>query len=75
MENLSALFETFLLLLTCAWIIREAVARLVLNAVQVRVNLWGNRERRFPGPGPRAPGTVQPFGLPSGKAKATDWKV
>lgn len=40
-ENLSALFETFLLLLTCAWIIREAVARLVLNAVQVRVNLWG----------------------------------
>ena len=40
-ENLSALFETFLLLLTCAWIIREAVARLALNTVQVRVNLWG----------------------------------
>jgi cation diffusion facilitator family transporter len=40
-ENLSALFETFLLLLTCGWIIKEAVARLVSNAVQVHVNLWG----------------------------------
>jgi len=40
-ENLSALFETFLLLLTCGWIIREAIARLFLHAVPVRANLWG----------------------------------
>ncbi len=40
-ENLSALFETFLLLLTCAWIIEEAVARLFLHAVHVEANLWG----------------------------------
>ena len=40
-ENLSALFETFLLLLTCGWIIKEACARLFLHAVQVRINGWG----------------------------------
>jgi cation diffusion facilitator family transporter len=40
-ENLSALFETFLLLLTCAWIIKEAVARLLLHAVHVEANIWG----------------------------------
>ena len=30
-ENLSALFETLLLLVTCAWIIYEAIQRLVLR--------------------------------------------
>jgi len=40
-ENLSALFETFLLLLTCGWIIKEAVARLFLHAVHVEANIWG----------------------------------
>jgi cation diffusion facilitator family transporter len=40
-ENLSALFETLLLLGTCAWIIREAVVRLFFRAqVHVDANLW-----------------------------------
>ena len=39
-ENLSALLETFLLLLTCIWIISEAVERLVSKQVVVEVNLW-----------------------------------
>jgi cation diffusion facilitator family transporter len=40
-ENLSALFETVLLLGTCVWIIWEAVARLFFHApVHVDANLW-----------------------------------
>ncbi len=39
-ENLSALFETFLLLLTCTWIIYEAVQRLFLRNVQVEISIW-----------------------------------
>ena len=40
-ENLSALFETLLLLLTSAWIIKEAVERLFFRAqVHVDANLW-----------------------------------
>jgi cation diffusion facilitator family transporter len=40
-ENLSALFETLLLLGTCAWIIREAVGRLFFRApIHVDANLW-----------------------------------
>jgi cation diffusion facilitator family transporter len=39
-ENLSALLETFLLLLTCVWIITEAVERLVSKTVAVEVNVW-----------------------------------
>src|ERR1017187_6524551 len=40
-ENLSALFETVLLLGTSAWIIREAIARLFFRAqVHVDANLW-----------------------------------
>ncbi len=39
-ENLSALFETFLLLLTCAWIIYEAIQRLFFKEVQVEVSIW-----------------------------------
>jgi cation diffusion facilitator family transporter len=39
-ENLSALFETLLLLLTCFWIIYAAVERLVTRRVDVEVNFW-----------------------------------
>ena len=39
-ENLSALVETLLLLVTCAWIIREAVDRLVFNPVVVKPSIW-----------------------------------
>jgi cation diffusion facilitator family transporter len=39
-ENLSALAETFLLLLTCAWIIYEAVRRLRFHVVDVEVTAW-----------------------------------
>lgn len=39
-ENVSALLETFLLLLTCFWIISEAVGRLVSGGVVVEVNVW-----------------------------------
>lgn len=39
-ENLSALFETLLLLVTCVWIIYEAIQRLFFHQVQVDVNIW-----------------------------------
>jgi cation diffusion facilitator family transporter len=39
-ENLSALFETVLLLATCLWIIHEAVDRLFFKAVTVQASLW-----------------------------------
>ena len=40
-ENLSALFETLLLLVTCVWIIKEAVERLFFRAqVHVDANVW-----------------------------------
>ncbi|MFH0753309.1 MAG: cation diffusion facilitator family transporter [Candidatus Omnitrophota bacterium] len=39
-ENLSALFETVLLLLTCFWIGHEAVKRLVTGRVEVEVTVW-----------------------------------
>jgi cation diffusion facilitator family transporter len=39
-ENLSALFETVLLLVTCIWIIYEAVARLFFRSVQVEATFW-----------------------------------
>jgi cation diffusion facilitator family transporter len=40
-ENLSALFETLLLLVTCIWIIHEATSRLFLGAeFDLRVNTW-----------------------------------
>jgi cation diffusion facilitator family transporter len=39
-ENLSALFETFLLLLTCVWIIYEAIIRLFYRSVAVEVSTW-----------------------------------
>jgi cation diffusion facilitator family transporter len=39
-ENLSALFETLLLLGTCVWIIYEAVERLFFKDVVVEVSWW-----------------------------------
>jgi cation diffusion facilitator family transporter len=40
-ENLSALFETMLLLATCIWIIHEAVERLFFRSVPVQPSVWG----------------------------------
>jgi len=39
-ENLSALFETLLLLGTCVWIIYEAVQRLFFKPVEIDVSIW-----------------------------------
>jgi cation diffusion facilitator family transporter len=39
-ENLSGLFETLLLLVTCAWIIYEAIHRLSSHPIDLKVNLW-----------------------------------
>jgi cation diffusion facilitator family transporter len=39
-ENLSAMFETVLLLATCLWIVREAVRRLLFHQIEVEVNFW-----------------------------------
>jgi cation diffusion facilitator family transporter len=39
-ENLSALFETLLLLLTCFWILYEAGHRLLYHAAHLRVTVW-----------------------------------
>jgi cation diffusion facilitator family transporter len=39
-ENLSALAETILLLATCAWIVREAIDRLVSHRIDVEVTWW-----------------------------------
>lgn len=39
-ENLSALFETLLLLATCVWIVNEAVDRLFRRHVEVEATVW-----------------------------------
>jgi cation diffusion facilitator family transporter len=39
-ENLSALFETILLLGTCVWIIHEATRRLFVKPVEVDASIW-----------------------------------
>ncbi len=39
-ENLSALFETLLLLATCGWIIYEAVVRLFFKPMEIEVSIW-----------------------------------
>lgn len=39
-ENLSALVETLLLLLTCVWILYEVVQRLFFETVEVQVSIW-----------------------------------
>ena len=39
-ENLSAMFETALLLLTCIWIVYEAIRRLFFQQVEVEASVW-----------------------------------
>jgi cation diffusion facilitator family transporter len=39
-ENYSALVETLLLFITCAWIIYEAVRRLIYHDVEIEVTYW-----------------------------------
>ncbi len=39
-ENLSALFETLLLLVTCVWIIYEALQRLFVRSVEIEPSVW-----------------------------------
>jgi cation diffusion facilitator family transporter len=39
-ENFSAFIETILLLITCAWIIYEAVKRLASGNTHIEVNIW-----------------------------------
>jgi cation diffusion facilitator family transporter len=39
-ENLSALIETLLLLVTCIWIVYEAVHRLRSGATEIEVTIW-----------------------------------
>jgi len=39
-ENLSALLETLLLLVTCAWVVYSAVARLIHGRTDVEVTVW-----------------------------------
>ena len=39
-ENLSALAETVLLLITCGWIVWEAVERLLADSVEVNLTWW-----------------------------------
>jgi cation diffusion facilitator family transporter len=40
MENLSALIQTILLLITCGWIVYEAIHRLIFKEVEVSVTIW-----------------------------------
>jgi cation diffusion facilitator family transporter len=39
-ENLSALFETLLLLATCTWIVYAAIRRLAKGMIEVEVTVW-----------------------------------
>jgi cation diffusion facilitator family transporter len=39
-ENLSALFETLLLLGTCAWIIYESIHRLFFKSIEIDISVW-----------------------------------
>ncbi|HET6437844.1 MAG TPA: cation diffusion facilitator family transporter [Anaeromyxobacter sp.] len=39
-ENLSALFETVILLVTCGWIVFESVRRLAFREVEIEVTAW-----------------------------------
>jgi len=39
-ENLSALFETLLLLGTCVWVIYEAIQRLFFKTIKLDVSIW-----------------------------------
>jgi cation diffusion facilitator family transporter len=39
-ENLSALIETLLLLITCIWIVYEAIQRLFFKSVEIEASIW-----------------------------------
>jgi cation diffusion facilitator family transporter len=39
-ENISALFETILLFVTCIWIVYEAIRRLFFRSIEVEVTYW-----------------------------------
>ena len=39
-ENISAFFETILLLVTCVWIISAAVQRITSGKIEIEVNVW-----------------------------------
>jgi cation diffusion facilitator family transporter len=39
-ENISALFETLLLLITCVWIVYEAIQRVFFKAVEMEISIW-----------------------------------
>ena len=39
-ENLSALIETILLLITCTWIIYEAISRLISGETHIEITYW-----------------------------------
>jgi cation diffusion facilitator family transporter len=39
-ENLSALIQTVLLLITCGWIIYEAIRRIITKDVEIEVTVW-----------------------------------
>jgi cation diffusion facilitator family transporter len=39
-ENLSALIETLLLLITCVWIIYEAIHRLITGNTHIEISVW-----------------------------------
>jgi cation diffusion facilitator family transporter len=39
-ENISALIETLLLVVTCAWIMYEAISRLLMHSHQVEITVW-----------------------------------
>jgi cation diffusion facilitator family transporter len=39
-ENVSALFETLLLLMTCVWIVYEAIQRIFFRAVEMEISIW-----------------------------------
>ncbi len=39
-ENLSALAETLLLLITCAWIVQEGIGRLFFKTVHIDASVW-----------------------------------
>lgn len=40
-ENLSAFFQTLLLIITCAWIVWEAIERLITRSTHVEASFWG----------------------------------
>jgi cation diffusion facilitator family transporter len=48
-ENFSAFIETILLLITCVWIIYEAVERLVSGRTHIEVNVWSRYQLNYRG--------------------------